>query len=213
LAAKKRKRRKKSNPSYEAADRIPFLAPTFAISFPLHVLLRLFRFFAAKKDEPVRKSRSLPPAILSATPGSWGQPQTLNVRGEPETKLIPNKIFQRKPQTKILTPNKLSATLPVCCASPLAQTCLTPGSRWESSCVDCRILNGRSGFATRAGHSSPHGSANGARGRMAGPLRSMTHEGVPGVQPQKHGVEPPCSCSFLMRAGPGALACFGARRN
>jgi hypothetical protein len=58
LAAKKRKRRKKSNPSYEVAKRLILLAPTFAISFPFYMLLRLLRFFAAKKNKPVRKSRS-----------------------------------------------------------------------------------------------------------------------------------------------------------
>jgi hypothetical protein len=43
LAAKKRKKRKKSKPSTEAGNRILFLAPTFAISFSL---LRAFASFA-----------------------------------------------------------------------------------------------------------------------------------------------------------------------
>jgi hypothetical protein len=49
LAAKKRKRRKKYNSSHEAADGIILLPPTFGLSFPFFVLLRLLRFFAAKK--------------------------------------------------------------------------------------------------------------------------------------------------------------------
>jgi hypothetical protein len=58
LAAKKRKKRKKSNPSYEAANRILFLPPTLDLSVHFFVLLRLLRFFAAK-SEPVIANASL----------------------------------------------------------------------------------------------------------------------------------------------------------
>jgi hypothetical protein len=58
LAAKKRKRRKKNNPSHEAADGLFFSSPTFDLSFPFYVLLRLLRFFAAKKASRFAKLRS-----------------------------------------------------------------------------------------------------------------------------------------------------------
>src|SRR4026209_1022831 len=50
LAAKKRKRRKKKT-RFRTKPRTELFSssPTFDLSFPFHVLLRLLRFFAAKK--------------------------------------------------------------------------------------------------------------------------------------------------------------------
>jgi len=55
VSREKAQEAQKNNSSSEAADGIILLFPTFDLSFPLYVLLRLLRFFAAKKIEPVRK--------------------------------------------------------------------------------------------------------------------------------------------------------------
>jgi hypothetical protein len=76
--------KKNPNPSYGAADGFFLLQPPFANSFPIYVLLRLLRLFAAKKDKPVRNSRSRIPAqrtepgLLNHLHGAIGEPDDVS---------------------------------------------------------------------------------------------------------------------------------------
>jgi hypothetical protein len=49
VSREKAQEAKKNNPSYEAADGLFSSSPTFDLSSPFYVLLRLLRIFAAKK--------------------------------------------------------------------------------------------------------------------------------------------------------------------